>query len=87
MSGFSTTAIMLKRVFYGDFDIILSLYTLNRGKVSVIAKAAKKSKKRFSGILELFSVLNIVCSRGRNKGLPILKEASLQQPFSILEKI
>jgi len=82
MPTFSTPAIMLRRIDFGDYDLIITFFSLNRGKVSVIAKSAKKSTKRFSGILELFSVLNIVCSSGRGKGLPVLQEAALKHPFS-----
>ena len=81
MKSFSTPAILLRRIDFGDYDLILSLFTLNEGKVSVIAKSAKKSTKRFSGILELFSILAVVCSSGRGKGLPVLQEASLEEPF------
>ena len=38
---------------YGDFDVIITFFTLKRGKLSLIAKAAKKSTKRFAGILDL----------------------------------
>lgn len=81
MPTFSTSAIMLRRIEFGDYDIIITFFTLNQGKVSVIAKSAKKSTKRFSGILELFSVLDIVYGSARGKGLPVLKEAMLKQPF------
>jgi len=81
MTSFSTPAILLRRIDFGDYDLILSLLTLHQGKTSVIAKSAKKSTKRFSGILELFSVLKVVCTTGRRKGLPVLQEASLEQPF------
>ena len=73
---------MLRRMDFGDYDLIITFFTLNRGKISVIAKSAKKSSKRFSGILELFSVLDVVCSDGRGKGLPVLQEATLKEPFS-----
>ena len=78
----STPAIMLRRIEFGDYDYIITFFTLNQGKISVIAKSAKKSTKRFSGILELFSVLDIVYGSDRGKGLPLLKEAVLKQPFS-----
>ena len=42
---------------------------------SVIAKAAKKSVKRFGGILELFTALEAVIKPGRGKGLPVLMTA------------
>jgi len=82
MPTFSTPAIMLRRIEFGDYDFIITFFALNQGKVSVIAKSAKKSTKRFSGILELFSVLDIVYGSARGKGLPVLKEAVLKQPFS-----
>jgi len=82
MSSFSTPAIVLRRIDFGDYDLILNFFTLNDGKISVIAKSAKKSIKRFSGVLEPFSILDVVCSSSRGKGLPILQEATLKQPFS-----
>lgn len=81
MSSFSNPAIILRRVEFGDFDLILSFLTRDKGKFSAIAKSAKKSTKRFSGILEPFSILRIVCSTGRRKGLPILQEAVLKKPL------
>ena len=82
MPVFSTPAILLRRINFGDYDLIITFFTLNKGKLSVIAKSAKKSTKRFSGILELFSVLQIVVSAGSRKGLPVLQEAVLQHPFA-----
>ena len=81
MSNYSTPAILIRRVDYGDFDLILSFLTRDKGKISVIAKSAKRSKKRFGGILELFNPLDIVVSPGRGSGLSILKEASLIHPL------
>ena len=72
---------MLRRIDFGDYDLIITFFTLHRGKLSLIAKSAKKSTKRFIGILEIFSVLDVVCNVGRRKGLPILQEAALKYPF------
>ncbi len=81
MLSFSTPAIVLRRIDCGDHDFIITLFTLSKGKISVIAKSAKKSIKRFSGTLELFSILDVVYSIGRRKGLPVLQEAVLKHPF------
>jgi len=59
MTSFSTDAILLKKIEYGDHDFIISFLTESKGKISVIAKNAKKSIKRFSGALDLFSVNHI----------------------------
>ncbi len=81
MPPVSSPAIMLRAVEHGDYDKIVTFFTLKRGKISLIAKGAKKSIKRFAGALELFSVLNLVWSYGRGRGLPILQEASIVHPF------
>ena len=81
MPVFSSPAILLRRMDYGDFDVIITFFTLKKGKLSLIAKSAKKSTKRFAGILELFSVLEVVAGTGRRKGLSVLQEAVLKQPF------
>lgn len=72
---------MLRATEHGDYDKIITFFTLNRGKVSLIAKGAKKSIRRFAGVLELFSVLNLVWAYTRGRGLPILQEALLVHPF------
>jgi DNA repair protein RecO (recombination protein O) len=82
MSVFSTPAILLRRLDYGDFDLILTFLSLRRGKISLIAKAAKKSTKRFAGVLELFSLIDLVASTGKRRGLPVLQEAALKSPYS-----
>ena len=82
MASFATPAIILRRIEYGDYDLIVSLLTLDEGKISALAKSAKKSTKRFAGILEPFSVLEVVCSaHPRGSRLPILQEAVLKHPF------
>jgi DNA repair protein RecO (recombination protein O) len=81
MANLNTPAILLRRIDFGDYDLIVTLFTRTQGKTSVIAKSAKKSVKRFPGVLEPFSRLNVVMARGRGKGLPVLQEASLEDPF------
>ena len=84
MSVFNTPAILLRRLDYGDFDLILTFLSLQRGKISLIAKAAKKSTKRFAGVLELFSLVEIVANTGKRRGLHVLQEATLKSPFSTI---
>ncbi|MFW5854745.1 MAG: DNA repair protein RecO [Thermodesulfobacteriota bacterium] len=77
-TGFTTDAILLRRIAYGDHDLILTFLAPDRGKFSSIAKSARKSVKRFSGLLEPFTGLQVVCTAGRGK-LLILKEAALRR--------
>ncbi|MBU1053635.1 MAG: DNA repair protein RecO [Proteobacteria bacterium] len=82
MPNFTLPAIVLRRVDFGDYDLILTFFSLKKGKISAIAKSAKKSAKRFGGILELFSLLEIVCSSSKDRDLMVLQEANLIDSFS-----
>ncbi len=82
MYNFDSPAILLRRIDHGDSDLIITFFTLEKGKITAIAKSAKKSVKRFSGVLELFSVLQAVFTKRNKGGLFILKEATLEHPFS-----
>ncbi|RLB93488.1 MAG: DNA repair protein RecO [Deltaproteobacteria bacterium] len=84
MPGFNTDAILLRKIEYGDHDFIISFLTKSQGKISVIAKNAKKSIKRFSGALDLFSVNHIQCTFPKKKkdGLTILSQADLENGFA-----
>nr|HID58433.1 DNA repair protein RecO [Desulfobacterales bacterium] len=86
MANLSTPAIVLRVLTHGEYDKIITLFTSTQGLVSVIAKGAKKSKRRFSGVLELFSVLEVVWSHGTKKGLPVLQEASVVHCFETIRK-
>ena len=81
MASQQTSAILLRRIEFGDFDLIVTLFTEDQGKTSAIAKSAKKSVKRFPGVLEPFSLIEAVLTRGKGKGMPVLKEASLEDPY------
>jgi DNA repair protein RecO (recombination protein O) len=86
MSIIATPAVLLRRVDYGDFDVILTFFTESAGKISVIAKHAKKSRKRFAGVLELFTLLKITCQASRRSGMPVLQEAHLVEPFTAIRE-
>ncbi len=83
MPGYSTDAILLRKIEYSDHDFIISFLTRSNGKTSVIAKNAKKSVKRFSGALDLFSLYHIQCTYPKKKkdGLTILSQADLENGF------
>lgn len=46
---------MLSSLDYGDTDRIVSLFTLEHGRISAFARSARKSRKRFGAALETFS--------------------------------
>lgn len=85
MEALAGKALLFRKVDYGEADLILTFFSLNHGKVSVIAKSAKNSRKRFGGVLELFSLLEInTLGGGAKKALPYLNEAKIVNPFAAL---
>jgi len=50
------TGVMLTRVDYQEADRILRVMTDTRGKVSLIAKGARRQKSKLAGGIELFSI-------------------------------
>lgn len=55
----NTNAIILKRITYRDADRILTLYTKELGKVSVIAKGVRKMNSKRKSSLELLNFIDI----------------------------
>ena len=54
MSTVFTDAIVVRVVDFGESDRVATLYTRSVGKVSALARGARRSRKRFGGSLELF---------------------------------
>lgn len=83
MAGYSTDAVLLRKIEYGEHDYIISFLTRSHGKTSVIAKNAKMSVKRFSGALDLFSEYHIHCTfpKKNKEGLTILSHSDLENGF------
>ena len=71
-----TDAFLLRTVDYRDSDRILTLLTANKGKISALARGARKSQKRYGGALIPFAQMEVVLEKGRGKLLHI-KEAEL----------
>jgi DNA repair protein RecO (recombination protein O) len=44
---------------YGDTDRIVSLFTLEHGRIKAFARGARKSRKRFGAALELFARIDV----------------------------
>ncbi|HSX28111.1 MAG TPA: DNA repair protein RecO [Candidatus Saccharimonadales bacterium] len=67
MKQFKTTAIVLRRVNYGEADRIISFITSDHGKVSAIAKGVRRSGSKLGGGLEPFSESTITFGAGRGE--------------------
>lgn len=80
MSAIRTKAVVLRRTNYGEADRILQLLTPEHGKISVIAKGARREKSKLAGGIELFAVSDISVRQGRSD-LGTLTGAKLETYF------
>ncbi len=76
-----TDAIVLDTHDHGESDLILTLYCRENGRVTAIAKGAKKSKRRFVNKLELFSFIQVTLRQRNPNTLALLQEAELHSGF------
>jgi len=60
MPLFTTDAIVIRSIHYGESDKIVTFFTRDFGKIKGIAKGARRSKKRFQNALGLFSYLRLI---------------------------
>jgi DNA repair protein RecO (recombination protein O) len=64
MERFEEQALVLSTVDYGEADRVVTLFTRGRGKVTAFAAGARKSKRRFAGALEPFTLVRAqLCER------------------------
>jgi DNA repair protein RecO (recombination protein O) len=64
-------AIVLRSIRYGEADRILHLYTLTHGRLSAIAKGARRSRSRFGARLEPFMHVAALLHEGRSELLTV----------------
>jgi len=76
-----TEAIVLDSFEHGESDLILTFLSRDGGRLSAIAKGAKRSKKRFVNKLELFSFLHITYQTSANRSLCFLADAEMYTCF------
>ena len=66
-----TEAIVLRSIRYGEADRILHLYTPGYGRLSAIAKGARRSRSRFGARLEPFFHVHAMLHQGRSDLLTV----------------
>lgn len=63
---YRTQGIILKRQHYREADLRVTTYTLDHGKLSLVARGAKKSKSKLAGHLEPLNSAEMMVVRGRH---------------------
>ena len=86
MPLYKTPALVLHTMSYGESDQIVTLYTLEFGKIKGIAKGAKRSQKRFGASLETASYVNATFFDKGTSTLVRLSHCDLIRPFDGLRE-
>jgi DNA repair protein RecO (recombination protein O) len=76
-----TDALVLRVVDFGESDRIAHLLTPATSRLTVIAKGARRSRRRFPGTLDLFNRLAVQVERRRPHGMARLEQARLVDAF------
>ena len=59
-------ALTLKKAPFGEADLLVTLYTKEKGKVRVVAKGARRSNSKLVGHLEPLTQVQLSLAQGRN---------------------
>src|SRR3989338_2867837 len=84
MLGFKTEGIILKRRDFGEADRILTVFSLHRGKITVLAKGVRRITSRRGGNVELLNRVQMFLYPGKN--FLILTEAISLDTFQKLKE-
>ena len=81
MSALHTQALLLRSADFGESDRIVHLLTPETGRLTAIAKGARRSRRRFPGTLDLFNLLGVQVERRRPGTMARLEHARLLGTF------
>ncbi len=76
-----SNAIVIRSVEFSESSLILDLYTRDFGKISGIAKGAKRLKNPFESALDLLTQISVSFIRKNSEALDLLTEAKLIHRF------
>ena len=76
-----TDAIVLRVVEFSETSCIVTLFSRKMGKISAIAKGARRKKNPYEGAIDLIAICRIVFLHKSSQSLDILTEAKLERRF------
>ena len=81
MSSEKSLAIVLRVVDFSETSVIATLFTEDFGKITALAKGARRPKGPFEAALDLLAVCRIVFLHKASDALDLLTEAKLERRF------
>ncbi|HUW58132.1 MAG TPA: DNA repair protein RecO [Planctomycetota bacterium] len=86
MASRKTHAITLRLVDYRETSQILSVYSRDFGRLSLIAKGSKRRRRGTGQTIDLFQLIEVVFIERTGSGLQLLTESSLLDDFAGLRR-
>jgi len=80
-----TKAIILKKQNYSDTSLIVSLYTEEEGRLSAIAKGARKSKSNVGTVLDPLNLVDIILYYKKNREVQLISSADLISNYTAVK--
>jgi DNA repair protein RecO (recombination protein O) len=74
-----TLALVLRRTPYGESDLVVGLFTQTLGQIAALARAARKSQRRFGGNLEPLHTVAVTLDEAQGSELFRLNEACIER--------
>lgn len=81
MSAEKSLAIVLRTIEFSETSVVATLFTERFGKISALAKGARRPKGPFESALDLLAVVRIVFLHKSSGALDLLTEAKLERRF------
>ncbi len=86
MASEKSDAIVIRMVEFSETSLIVTLYTRDFGRVSAIAKGARRPKGPFEGAIDLLAICHIEIIRKASDALDLLTEVKLARRFRAAQK-
>jgi len=81
MAAEKTLAIVLRTVDFSETSVVATLFTEKLGKISALAKGARRRKSPFEAALDLLALCEAVFLHKASDALDLLTEAKLERRF------
>ena len=85
-SGESTTGLILRTRPLTETSLIVNWLTPDFGRISTVAKGARRAKSPFAGKLDLFYLADFSFARSRRSELHALREVKLRETHAALRR-
>ena len=85
MSAEKSLAIVIRRIEFSESSYVATLFTETHGKITGLAKGARRTKSAFENALDLLAISRVVFLTKSSGAMELLTEAKLERRFHAAE--